>query len=114
MFANPMLEFSIEKNSLPAEYSAGTIFECREFGTNNWHETDDAGNEIALQFKTVDEARESFRDFVANVREAIRIGCTIPECDVEPDAFDLVAILPDGSEMFIETGEAIMNKSSKQ
>jgi hypothetical protein len=93
------------------EYPVGTVFECRELGFNNWHETDDAGNEIALQFETVDEARDTFRSFVANVRDAIQSGSTEPGCDVDPDAFDLIAILPDKTEIFIETGETIMEKS---
>lgn len=92
------------------QYPVGTVFECRELGFNNWQETDDAGNEIALQFESVDEARDTFRSFVANVRDAIQSGNTEPDCDVDPNYFDLIAILPDKTEKFIETGETTMEK----
>lgn len=105
-----MISLIPEKDKPAEAYPAGTVFECRELGTNNWHETDDAGNEIALQFETVAEARESFRGFVANVREAIQIGSTIPECDILPGDFDLIAILPDSTEILVETGDAMMDK----
>ena len=93
------------------QYPVGTVFECRKLGFNNWREKDNAGNEIALQFATDAEARKTFRSFVANARDAIKFGSTEPDCDVNPDDFDLIAILPDKVEIFIETGESIMEKS---
>lgn len=104
----------LDDTEVKTVYPTGTVFEYREFGRNNWRETDDTGKETALQFDAVFQARDAFCIYVTNIRKAVQRGMMEIASDVTPDNFDLIAIFPDGSEKFVETGEMTMEKIQNQ